>query len=75
MKNSENMDELESTGELEMSESEICLRFRRNGCDPKMIRILAELNAVDDEVIADILWENDLLKQKPKKMRRYRYGT
>ena len=31
-----------------------------------MIPILAQLNAVDDEVICEILWRNDLLKEKHK---------
>ena len=45
--------------ELEMTESEICHRFKRNGCGKRMIPILAQLNAVDDE----ILWRNDLLRR------------
>ena len=55
--------------ELEMTESEICHRFRRNGCGKRMIPILAQLNAVDDE----ILWRNDLLKEKPRFMHKYQY--
>ena len=55
--------------ELEMTESEICHRFKRNGCGKRMIPILAQLNAVDDE----ILWRNDLLKEKPRFMHKYQY--
>ena len=38
-----------------------------------MIPILAQLNAVDDEVICEILWRNDLLKEKPRFMHKYQY--
>lgn len=56
-----------------MTESEICHRFKRNGGGKRMIPILAQLNAVDDDVIWDILWRNDLLKEKPKFMHKYQY--
>ena len=59
--------------ELKMTESEICCRFKRNGSGKRMIPILAQLNAVDDDVICDILWRNDLLKEKPKFMHKYQY--
>jgi len=59
--------------QLEMTESEICHRFKRNGGGKRMIPILAQLNAVDDDVIWDILWRNDLLKEKPKFMHKYQY--
>ena len=60
--------------QLEMTESEICHRFRRNGGRKRMIPILAQLNAVDDEVICDILWRNNLLKEKPKFLHQYNYA-
>ncbi len=59
--------------QLEMTESEICHRFKSNGGGKRMIPILAQLNAVDDDVIWDILWRNDLLKEKPKFMHKYQY--
>ena len=59
--------------QLEMTESEICHRFMRYGGGKRMIPILAQLNAVDDDVIWDILWRNELLKEKPKFMHKYQY--
>ncbi len=56
-----------------MSESEICSRFKRNGSGVRMIAILAQLNAVDDEVICNILMKNGLLKKKPKVLHKYSY--
>ena len=58
---------------LEMSEYEICSRFKRNGGGRRMIAILAQLNAVDDEVICNILLKHELLKKKPKIMHKYDY--
>lgn len=58
---------------IEMSENEICSRFKRNGGGKKMITILAQLNAVDDEVICDILFKHDLMKKKPKILHKYSY--
>ena len=43
---------------MQMTESEICFRFRRNGCKRKHIQILAELNAVEPEGIEEILAKN-----------------
>ena len=60
--------------QLEMTECEICHRFRRNGGGKRMIPILAQLNAVDDEVICDILWRNNLLKERPKFLHQYNYA-
>jgi len=56
--------EIEKT--LEMSEEEICSRFRRNGCYLRHIPILAQLNAVDDINICEILRKHGLLKRMPK---------
>ena len=47
---------------MQMTESEICFRFRRNGCKRKHIRILAELNAVEPERIEEILEKKGLLQ-------------
>lgn len=58
---------------LEMSEEEICKRFNRNGRYLKHIYILAELNAVDDAVICEILERHHLLKKRPKRLRIYNY--
>lgn len=58
---------------MEMTEREICFRFKKNGCYKRHIPILAQLNAVDDEVICEILWRNGLLKTKPKIMHQYKY--
>ena len=55
--------EIEKT--LEMSEEEICSRFRRNGCYLRHIPILAQLNAVDDIDICNILKKHGLLKRMP----------
>ena len=59
--------------ELEMSEDEICYRFRKGGKGVKMLRILAELNAVNDEIIADILLARNMIREKPKILREYAY--
>lgn len=61
------------TLELEMSEEEICKRFNRNGRYLKHIYILAELNAVDDVVICEILERHHLLNKRPKRLRIYNY--
>ncbi len=58
---------------LEMSEMEICHRFKINGGGKRMIAILAQLNAVNDDVICEILLKNRLLKEKPKFLHRYDY--
>ena len=58
---------------MEMTESEICFRFRKNGSYKKMIPILAQLNAVDDICICEILERNNLLKTKPKILHQYKY--
>ena len=54
-----------------MTEKEICWRFKRNDCGIKHIRVLAELNAVDDVVICEILEKNGLLKKRPKNLQVY----
>ncbi len=59
--------------ELEMSEKEICQRFKRNGRYLKHIHILAELNACDDVVICEILEKHNLLDRRPKRLRTYEY--
>ena len=46
---------------MQMTESEICFRFRRNGCKRKHIQILAELNAVNPYDIEKILVDNGLM--------------
>jgi len=56
-----------------MSEMEICHRFKINGGGKRLIMILAQLNAVDDDVICEILLRNKLLKEKPKILHRYEY--
>ena len=58
---------------MEMTESEICSRFKRNGGGRKMITVLAELNAVDDVVICRILMRNGLLKEMPKILHEYEF--
>ena len=58
---------------MEMTEGEICSRFRRNGGNRKMITVLAELNAVDDVVICRILMKNGLLKEMPKVLHEYEF--
>ena len=58
---------------MEMTESEICSRFKRNGGERKMITVLAELNAVDDVVICRILMRNGLLKEMPKVLHEYEF--
>lgn len=45
---------------MQMTEEEICKRFKRNGCYKEQISILAQLNAVDDIVIEKILHKNGL---------------
>ena len=40
---------------MQMTEEEICKRFKRNGCYKEHIAILAQLNAVDACVIEKIL--------------------
>ncbi len=59
--------------ELEMTEEEICSRFKRNGGKRKMIVVMSELNAVDEIVICEILMKNGLLKKMPKVLREYEY--
>ena len=56
---------------MEMSEEEICSRFRRNGCYLRHIPILAQLNAVDDIDICEILMKKGLLKRLPKVLHKY----
>lgn len=62
-------------GDLEtmlMSESEICYRYRINGCyGEKHIRILAQLNACTYAEIDAILRKNGLIP-KPKEYRKKR---
>ncbi len=54
-------DEMLGEGEeMMMSEEEVCHRFRRNGCYNEHIVILAELNAVYPNDIAEILYRNGL---------------
>ena len=55
--------EAQDNQELEMSEDEICYRFRKGGKGVKMLRILAELNAVSDEIIADILLARNMIQE------------
>jgi len=45
---------------MQMTEEEICKRFKRNGCYKGHIPILAQLNAVDVIVIEKILRKNGL---------------
>jgi predicted RNA binding protein YcfA (HicA-like mRNA interferase family) len=45
---------------MQMTEEEICKRFKRNGCYKEHITILAQLNAVDVIVIEKILSKNGL---------------
>ncbi len=45
---------------MQMTEEEICKRFKRNGCYKGHIPILAQLNAVDVIVIEKILRRNGL---------------
>ena len=60
---------------MQMSEEEICFRFKRNGCQKRHIKILAELNAVEQKRIEEILVENGFLQwrkhslQNPEKTR------
>ena len=50
---------------MEMSEDEICSRFRRNGCYLRHIPILAQLNAVDDIACMVKLYESyDAMQEK-----------
>ena len=58
---------------MEMTESEICSSFKRNGGKRKLITVLAELNAVDDVVICRILMKNGLLKTMPKVLHEYEF--
>ena len=51
-----------------MTEDEICFRFRRNGCRKSHIRIPAELNAVETQVIVEILRSRGLIKSKEAKI-------
>ena len=53
-----------------MTETEICHRYTRNGGYHKHVRILAELNAVDDEVIREILIRNGVYKYTRTEMDR-----
>ena len=46
--------------DMQMTEEEICKRFKRNGCYKGHIPILAQLNAVDVIVIEKILRKNGL---------------
>ena len=59
---------------MEMTDSEICFRFKKNGGYKKMITILAQLNAVDDVDICEILERNGLLKTRPKYLHTYSYA-
>lgn len=59
---------------MEMTDSEICFRFKKNGGYKKMIPILAQLNAVDDVDICEILERNGLLKTRPKYLHIYSYA-
>ncbi len=56
-----------------MTEKEICISFKRNGCCKRHITILAQLNAVDDIVICNILRRNGLLDTNPKILHKYKY--
>ena len=56
-----------------MTEKEICISFKRNGCYKRHITILAQLNAVDDIVICNILRRNGLLDTNPKILHHYKY--
>ena len=47
---------------MQMTEEEICKRFKRNGCYKGHIAILAQLNAVEICVIERILQNNGLYK-------------
>ena len=58
---------------MEMTDKEICSRYKRNGEKRKMIRVISELNAVDEEVICRILKKNGLIKKFPKVMHEYEY--
>ena len=52
---------------MQMSEEEICYRYRINGCyGEKHIVILAQLNGCSCKEIAEILRKNGLIP-KPKK--------
>ncbi|MBQ7725499.1 MAG: hypothetical protein IJT63_07800 [Lachnospiraceae bacterium] len=59
--------------DIEMTEKEICSRFKKNGKNRKIITVLAELNAVNDIVICEVLMKNGLLKKMPKVLREYEY--
>ena len=50
----------EEVFDMQMTEEEICKRFKRNGCYKGHIPILAQLNAVDVIVIEKILRKNGL---------------
>ena len=58
---------------LEMTEKEICSRFKRNRGKRRMITVLSELNAVDETVICEILLRNGHLKKMPKALHEYGY--
>ena len=49
---------------MQMSEEEICFRFKRNGCQKRHIKILAELNLAEPREIEKILADNGLIKSK-----------
>ena len=48
---------------MQMSEEEICFRFKRNGCQKRHIRILSELNSTEPETIEEVLRKRGLLKE------------
>ncbi len=60
---------------MEMTEVEICHRYTRNGCYHKHVRILAELNAVDDEVIREILIRNGVYRYTRTELDRMKAGV
>lgn len=47
---------------MQMTEEEICKRFKRNGCYKGHIAILAQLNSVEPVVIEKILKKGGLYK-------------
>ena len=59
---------------MQMTEEEICKRFKRNGCYKDHITILAQLNAVDACVIEKILHKNGLYDNRRTIRNRERNG-
>ena len=45
---------------MQMSEEEICFRFKRNGCQKRHIEILAQLNGIRQKDIKKILHERGI---------------